>query len=101
MIDWFALGFSGMWLLGLGMILAAVGMAEYHASLGGEGFLYLLRQPGFRLVIDLGAMLVCLGLAGNATLLWKQGAWFGLAIGFGWLLWRDWLAFDERSNKPE
>ena len=73
---------SALWISGLSIILAVLGIgcylaAENHRSLG-----KVLNTWKFRLSINLGAFLLCAGLVGLAGRGWEKILWGLLGIGF-------------------
>ncbi len=91
LIDWAGVGFSAMWILGLSVNLAALGMADYHRARTGHRLRDVWAEPGYQLAHNAGMMLVCLGLIGSARALWEQIIWGALVLAFaafGWQAYR-------------
>lgn len=72
MFDYVQLLSSSLWILGLALILAALSMAYYQASLRSQKTRQIIKQPGYRLAIFIGFILFCLGIAlGDSRLLFR------------------------------
>ncbi len=91
LIDWVGAGFSALWILGLSVNLAALGMADYHRARTGHRLREVWSEPGYQLTHNAGMMLVCFGLIGSARASWEQIIWGALALAFavfGWQAYR-------------
>jgi hypothetical protein len=79
---------SAVWIGGLSIILAVVGIGVYLAEENHQPVGKVLNSWGCRLAINLGAALFCAGLAGLTGPVWEKGLWAGLGIGLmaitGW-----------------
>jgi hypothetical protein len=82
MIDWLYVGLSALWIAGLSLELAALGIALYLASEEKQQLGKVLSRNGFRLALDLGMLLFCAGLAGLAAAWWEKLLWGLLGVGF-------------------
>ena len=88
MIDWVVVGFSALWILGLGLMTAALSFANYLASQQKRRFRQTLEMPACRIMIDLGLVLFCLGLAGGVSAVWERLLWAILALMFALQTWQ-------------
>jgi len=79
MIDWVSVGFGGLWIFGLSLALAAVGIANFLAGENKECFRQALERPACRNMFDLGLVCFCLGWAGGAPAIWERLLWVILA----------------------
>jgi hypothetical protein len=82
LIDWGLVGFSSLWIGGLAAILSALGMADYHAAVSHVPMRQVLAEAGYRVAIDLGMTLFCLGMLGLAATWWERVVWGLLAGAF-------------------
>jgi len=76
------LGFASLWILGLAVILSALGFADYHASRGSKRLREVLDEPAYRAAVNAGLTLFCLGLLGSAHTWWETLLWGLLAAAF-------------------
>ena len=88
MIDWVLVGFSALWILGLGLVTAALGFANYLASQQKRRFRQALEMPACRIVLDLGLVFFCLGWAGGVSSTWERIVWAVLALMFALQTWQ-------------
>ena len=85
MIDWLELTGNALWVVGVAVCLAALGMASYQARAGQERLGNRLRQPGFRAALAAGAGLVCIGLLLGSGPWWEKAIWgLGAALAVIW-----------------
>jgi hypothetical protein len=88
MTDWWGVFHNSLWVLGLAVILAALGLAEYQAGRDGIRLRQRLLTSGFQLSFDVGLALFCLGLLLSSTAWWQQALWGLLAALFaGHAIW--------------
>jgi len=87
LIDWVSVGFSALWILGLGLVTAALSFANYLASQQKRRFRQVLEMPNCRIMINLGLVLFCLGLAGSVSIVWERLLWAVLALIFAVQIW--------------
>ena len=80
MIDWLYVGLSALWIVGLSLELAALGIALYLASEEKQRLGKVLSRKGSRLALDLGMLLFCAGLAGLAVTGWEKLLWGLLGV---------------------
>jgi hypothetical protein len=85
LIDWGMVGFAGLWITGLALIVAALGFADYHAQQQGRGLRKVIQRRGYQITIDAALSLFCLGLMGSAGAWWETTIWGLLAAAFGYL----------------
>ena len=88
MIDWYSVGFGALWILGLGLVTAALSFANYLASQQKRRFRQALEMPACRIMIDLGLVFFCLGLAGGVSAVWERLLWAILALMFALQTWQ-------------
>lgn len=75
MINWQSVIFNSFWVVGLSIMLAAF---SYHYWLAGHENRRLrlqLGEPGFLKPVWLGAIFICVGLAGTSEELWEMALW--------------------------
>src|SRR3972149_5241033 len=84
LIDWRMVGFASLWILGLAMVLTALGFADYHAHVEKRQTRQVLRRPGYQASIHGGLTLFCLGLFGSARTWWESLLWAMLALAFAY-----------------
>ena len=82
LIDWRLVGLSSLWILGLAVVLSALGFADYRAATEKERLRAILGQPAYRLATDGGLALFCLGLLGLSASWWERLIWAILALAF-------------------
>jgi hypothetical protein len=87
MIDWIALGFNALWILGLGFGLSAFGLAYFLSARHHIGFLQALRMRTCLILVGLGLIFFCIGLAGGSFVAWKRIVWLVLGIIFALWIW--------------
>ena len=90
-----AVGAGALWVLGLGLVLAAFSYASWWASFYKTGLRRALGRPAFTLPFDLGLALACAGFAVAGREWWEWLLWAALAALFvvpagvtGWKAWR-------------
>jgi hypothetical protein len=82
LIDWKMVGFASLWIIGLAVILAALGFADYHAKASGGRFRDELRKSIYQAWINVGLSLFCLGLLGSSESWWESVLWGLLSVAF-------------------
>jgi len=90
LIDWRLVGFSALWLTGLGVLLATFSFADYLAAQRQVRTRSVLGWPGSLAAIYAGCVLFCLGLLGTAPAWWQQALWALLTAAFAYLTWAAW-----------
>lgn len=88
MIDWYSFGFGALWILGLGLVTAALSFANYLASQQKRRFRQALEMAACRIMIDLGLVFFCLGWAGSVSAVWERLLWAVLALMFALQTWQ-------------
>jgi hypothetical protein len=73
---------SGLWILGLSLILSVLAIASYLAGENRQPLGKVLSTGQASLFITLGAVLFCAGLAGLTGPLWQKVLWGLLGLGF-------------------
>lgn len=102
MIDWFALIFNSLWVLGLAVILAAASFHHWNASRHHTSLRTQFQQQSFAAWGWLGLTLIALGLAGTSQPLWQQLLWSAFAIInaiFAYQAWRAWFVRQDNAEK--
>ena len=89
MIDWISLGFSALWISGLGIMTASLSMYAYVASEKKWRLKQLFGTPAFRIMIFLGLDLFCIGWAGIDVVAWERVVWGILALIFAIRICQD------------
>jgi hypothetical protein len=95
MIDWYFVLTHSLWIVGLSIALATFSYHDWLRRELNKPLRQQLREPSFRFPVNVGFLLVALGL----TLLegarwWERVLWFLLACSFGWSAW------SERRRRP-
>jgi hypothetical protein len=88
MIDWYSVGFSALWILGLGLVVAALSFASYMADQQKQRFNQALEIPSCRIMIDLGLVFFALGWTGSVSSTWERVVWAVLAALFMVQTWQ-------------
>ncbi len=83
MIDWPAVGFAAMWIVGLGLVLASLSFTHYLAYEEKRRFTQALQRPGLLLMLNLGLFLFCAGWAVSTPSFEENALWGLLALVFG------------------
>jgi len=83
MIDLWKVLASGLWILGLAVILAGLSWAHWIAATAGIRLGAALRRPDVQRVLDVGLALFCVGLAATGRARWEQVLWGALAVAWG------------------
>lgn len=98
MVDWNSLGFNGMWLLGVAVIVAGLSISSYEASRRGERLRERLAAPGPQLWLSVGLALFSLGVALIGPRWWERALWGLLAA--AWVV-QAWLAARRADDTRE
>ena len=88
MINWYSLGFGALWIFGLGLMTAGLSLANYLVSRQIYKFRQALRTPACRIMIGLGLVFFCIGLAGSVSTAWEHLLWAVLALIFALQSWQ-------------
>lgn len=88
LIDWPMVAFASLWIVGLAVILSALGFAYYEAGQTDEKLRTQLRRPGYQRAVNAGLTLFCLGMIGSADALWERVLWGLLTAAFGFYTWQ-------------
>jgi hypothetical protein len=99
MVDWYLVGFSALWILGLSLMLATLSYADYEAYRRQARTRDVLAEPGYQLALNAGLSLFCLGLLGSARAWWERALWVVLALAFSVQVVRAWQA--RRRHTPK
>lgn len=101
MIDWWALFHNSLWILGLALGLAALGLANYEANRYHVRLRQKLGERGFQLSLNAGTLLFCLGLLFSSKTWWEYVLWGLLAVAFaGQAVWSI-KGVKEKVGKPQ
>ncbi|MGB3713294.1 MAG: hypothetical protein WA996_02580 [Candidatus Promineifilaceae bacterium] len=90
MFDYWQLGSNMLWIFGLALLLAAWSYSYYEAYLAKIPVLQRLRTPRYDVVITLGLILICAGLAASDSRWWARLIWIivGIFIFVSWVIRR-------------
>ncbi len=91
-------GFASLWILGLAVILATLGFADYYANRDSRRLREILKKPGYRATVNAGLTLFCLGLMGFSRTWWETVLWGLFAVAF---LSSTFAAFISRGRDGE
>lgn len=87
MIDWVALGFNALWMLGLAILLAAFSYHRWLAHEYGRALRDVLSQRSWKLTFTSAMLLVCGGVAGGIVeRWWERMIWTALGAAYGYKL---------------
>ena len=84
MIDWANVAVNSLWILGLAVILAALGHHDWLAYRTRVRLRELFTTPSWRRPGLLGMLLVCLGLMLASWVRWQGVLWAALKLWYGW-----------------
>jgi len=84
---------SGLWILGLSVILAVLSTGCYQAGENHQPLGKVLNSGKASVFINMGAVLLCAGLAGLAGAAWEKILW-GL-LGLSFIANMVWERFDK------
>ena len=90
LINWPMVAFAALWIIGLAVILSALGFAYYEAGQADEKLRARLRRPIFQRALNAGLTLFCLGMIGSADALWERVLWGLFAVAFAFYTWQSW-----------
>lgn len=96
MIDVWGVAANGLWVLGLSVLIAALSWARWVAQKEGLRCRAVLGRPKIQLVIDLGLLLFCAGLAATSRTWWERVLWGLLAV--AWVV-QAWLTGRRRRGE--
>lgn len=89
MTDWFSVSFDALWILGLSLVVSALSFSNYLARQEKWRFMQALKNSPGQIMIDLGLVLFCMGVAGSIGGTWEWIAWTVLALILAVRTWRD------------
>lgn len=87
LIDWWGLGFGVLIVLGLAIVLTALGWAYYYAQVDRRSFLTEWRSPSYQWVSAVGLAVFSAGMTGSSEITWERIAWLMLALAFSYQAW--------------
>jgi hypothetical protein len=90
---------SALWISGLSVILAVLGIGCYMAGENHQSLGKVLNTWKVHLFINLGAFLLCIGLLGLAGLLWEKILWGFLGIGIIFDTYWDKIELSRDKNR--
>jgi hypothetical protein len=82
LIDWQMLAFTGLWIIGLAVVVAIFGFVQFAAQRTARRFGNVLQESGYQAVMNAGLTIICLGLIGSSRHWWEVVVWSALAILF-------------------
>ncbi len=82
MIDWPYVGWSALWIVGLSLELATLGIAYERSGAQHLRVVQVLEGRGFQASLLAGMVLFSLGLAALSTQTWQRIGWAILCAGF-------------------
>ena len=82
MIDWFHVMMNASWIIGCSIILSAISYASWEASTYEKNFRDCLKQFNYQIFLNLGAILISIGLAGTSDVIWHKVTWILISVGF-------------------
>jgi multisubunit Na+/H+ antiporter MnhB subunit len=88
LINWPMVAFAALWIIGLAVILSALGFAYYEAGQADEKLRARLRRPIYQRAVNIGLTLFCLGMIGSADALWERVLWGLFAAVFAFYTWQ-------------
>ena len=80
LIDVPRLLFNTLWVLGMSIIVAALSLRQFEAKTEGIRFREALQAYSFQMPLWIGLLLITIGFAGNANVLWERLTWLALTI---------------------
>jgi glucan phosphoethanolaminetransferase (alkaline phosphatase superfamily) len=88
--DYWQIGSNILWIFGLALLLAAWSSSYYESHLAEIPVFERLRSPKYDVVITLGLVLICAGLAAIDTRWWARLIWIllGIFILISWIIRR-------------
>lgn len=89
LIDWPMVAFGALWIVGLAVILSALGFAYYEAGQADEKLRTRLRCPIYQRAVNAGLTLFCLGMIGSADALWERVLWGLFTATFAFYTWQS------------
>lgn len=99
MVDWTALAFHGLWVLGAAVILATFSCLHYEAQRQGERLWVRLSAPGFRLGLSAGLALIGLALALLGSRWWERLLFGAICAISAWQLWAAWRRLNDSEDR--
>jgi hypothetical protein len=80
MTDWIAVGFSALWIIGLGLVTSGLSFSYYQMDKLNKRLRQVIELPGYRFVLNLGLLFFCLGWLGLAGTILERVVWAILSI---------------------
>jgi len=88
LINWPMVAFAALWIIGLAVILSALGFAYYEAGQTEDKLRTRLRRPVYQRAVNVGLTLFCLGMIGSADAIWERVLWGLFAAVFAFYTWQ-------------
>ena len=91
LIDWYTVGVSTLWIVGLAQLLATLSFAHGLTVGQAKSMRQILSELPFRLSITAGIVLFALGMLLSAEAIWEKIGWgvvIALAVWDGVVGWR-------------
>jgi len=99
MIDWVNVFLNAVWILGLSILLSVIGIANYKGTTENIRLSKVLSESNYRIILDLGMILFCIGLAGLAGPWWQKLLWGLLSMSFLIMVWKSLISkFDSKHS---
>ena len=80
MIDWYALFWNSLWVVGASVLLAALSYHHWLAHEQGVRFRTQLETADGQRPLWAGFLLIAVGLAGTSPVWWETAVWGALAL---------------------
>ena len=96
--DWVKLVFNGFWVLGAAVMLAAFSFACYEAHRRGERLRLWITDPGYRLCLLVGLVLIGLGMTLIGPHWLERALWGAFLFASAWQLWATWRCWRTGSD---
>ncbi len=100
MIDWLSVALNAIWILGLAILVAAVGYLSWRAADRGQSVRHCVDRT-FHISFTAGICLFCLGMAAVGRSWWERVVWGFLAAAFVWQDARPALMRASRVGEPK
>lgn len=73
---------NALWILGLAVVLATVSWANWRAMIAHDRLHLVLTEPHLGLILNIGGLLFCAGLAASLYRWWERFLWALLVMAF-------------------
>jgi putative copper export protein len=89
MMNWLGVVTSGLWVLGLAGMLAALSYLDYYAKTRGRPLHQVLNAPRFLRPFSWAGVIFCVGVAVSGESWWQRVTWAVLAALFAVQAWQS------------